>query len=53
VRWTGYIVPPLVSIGWGFSFRREFEVIARTMLGAGQWIARGCCLPAEQQDADT
>jgi hypothetical protein len=53
VRWAGYIVPPLVSIGWGFSFRREFEVIARTMLGVGQWIARGCCLLAEQQDADT
>lgn len=48
VRWAGYLVPPLVSIAWGFSFRREFEVVARTMLGAGQWIAR-CC--AAEEDA--
>jgi len=43
VRWSGYIVPPLVSIAWGFSFRREFEVVGRTMLGVGQAIARRCC----------
>lgn len=43
VRWSAYLVPPLVSIAWGFSFRREFEVIARTMLGAGQSVARRCC----------
>lgn len=53
VRWTGYIVPPLVSIGWGFSFRREFEVIARVMLGAGQHIARKCCFLVDECDAGT
>jgi hypothetical protein len=52
VRWTGYIVPPLVSIGWGFSFRREFEVIARAMLGAGQHIARRCCGVSAQDGED-
>ncbi|MFL6719038.1 MAG: hypothetical protein ACJ8G3_22040 [Burkholderiaceae bacterium] len=51
VRWAGYLVPPLVSIGWGFSFRREFEVVARTMLGAGQCIAGRCC-GAEEQDGE-
>jgi hypothetical protein len=50
VRWSGYIVPPLVSIAWGFSFRREFEVVGRTMLGVGQAIARKCCCPVEQND---
>lgn len=50
VRWSGYIVPPLVSIAWGFSFRREFEVVGRTMLGVGQAIARKCCYPVEQND---
>jgi hypothetical protein len=53
VRWTGYIVPPLVSIGWGFSFRREFEVVARAMLGVGQGIARRCCLLVDQDDTGT
>jgi hypothetical protein len=43
-------VPPLVSIAWGFSFRREFEVVGRTMLGVGQAIARKCCCPVEQND---
>nr|WP_217345952.1 hypothetical protein [Noviherbaspirillum sp. L7-7A]MBV0880309.1 hypothetical protein [Noviherbaspirillum sp. L7-7A] len=52
VRWSGYIVPPLVSIAWGFCFRREFEVVARAMLGAGQGIARRCCFLAEQDDTD-
>lgn len=52
VRWTGYIVPPLVSIGWGFSFRREFEVIARAMLGAGQHIAGHCCGVSAQDGED-
>jgi hypothetical protein len=42
-KWAGYFVPPMVAIGWGFSFRREFEVIARTMLGAAQGVARRCC----------
>ncbi len=51
VRWSGYIVPPLVSIAWGFSFRREFEVVGRTMLGVGQAIARRCCCPVEQNDS--
>lgn len=52
IRWAAYLVPPLVSIGWGFSFRREFEVVARTMLGAAQGIARRCCCMPEQDGAD-
>jgi hypothetical protein len=50
VRWTAYLVPPLVSIAWGFSFRREFEVVARTMLGAAQGVSRRCCCTPEQDD---
>jgi hypothetical protein len=52
VRWAGYLVPPLVSIGWGFSFRREFEVIARAMLGAGQCVAGRCCGAEEHDGGD-
>lgn len=44
IRWVGYLVPPLASIGaGGFHIRRELEVVARVMLGAAQGVARRCC----------
>jgi hypothetical protein len=51
IRWAGYLVPPLASIGaGGFIIRRELEALARTMLGAAQGVARRCCGGHEAED---
>ena len=51
IRWAGYLVPPLASIGaGGFIIRRELEVAARVMLGAAQGVARRCCGGHEAED---
>ena len=51
IRWAGYLVPPLASIGaGGFIIRRELEASARTMLGAAQGVARRCCGGHEAED---
>jgi hypothetical protein len=44
IRWAGYLVPPLASIGaGGFTIRRELEATARVMLGVAQGVGRRCC----------
>lgn len=51
IRWTGYLVPPLASIGLGgFIIRRELEVTARVMLGAVHGLAKRCCGGREAED---
>ena len=51
IRWAGYLIPPLASIGaGGFHIRRELEVAARVMLGAAQGVARRCCGGHEAED---
>lgn len=51
IRWAGYLIPPLASIGaGGFHIRRELEVAARVMLGAAQSMARRCCGGHEAED---
>jgi hypothetical protein len=51
IRWAGYLVPPLASIGaGGFIIRRELEASARVMLGAVQGLGRRCCGGHEAED---
>jgi hypothetical protein len=51
IRWAGYLVPPLASIGaGGFIIRRELEASARVMLGVAQGLARRCCGGREVED---
>lgn len=51
IRWAGYLIPPLASIGaGGFIIRRELEVSARVMLGAVHGLGRRCCGRREAED---
>jgi hypothetical protein len=51
IRWAGYLVPPLASIGaGGFIIRRELEASARVMLGVVQGLGRRCCGGHEAED---
>jgi hypothetical protein len=51
IRWAGYLIPPLASIGaGGFIIRRELEASARVMLGVVQGLGRRCCGGHEAED---
>ena len=51
IRWAGYLVPPLASIGaGGFIIRRELEASARVMMGVVHGLSRRCCGGHEAED---
>jgi hypothetical protein len=51
IRWAGYLVPPLASIGaGGFVIRRELEASARVMMGAVHGLGRRCCGGQDAED---
>jgi hypothetical protein len=51
IRWAGYLVPPLASIGaGGFIIRRELEASARVMMGAMHGLGRRCCGGPDAED---
>ena len=51
IRWAGYLIPPLASIGaGGFIIRRELEASARVMMGAMHGLGRRCCGGPDAED---